>query len=270
MRRETMALLGTLFAAALLAGCGGGGGGSDADTAPAPPSPPPVPHAGSGRDCVNPELHKVGTVVRAEYQGGGGIEGGKSLYEYAVKREASFNGHSGLVEVELKMTATEPGQPPRSGVQYLYERLGDSSAFRYGMVIPVVTGQGLPDMTLTTVYDPPVEFRSLALGVGESYVIEWHATTTVTGGPAGEPPVKESDSWTETYLGQETITVPAGTFTTCKIRQHVPGRDGETINWVAKGSGLGVRDVHREGGQESLLRELLPGATINGQPIRIE
>ena len=268
MRRETMALLGTLFAAALLAGCGGGGG-NQADAAPSPtaPGPVPAPQAGALRDCVNPDLHKVGTVYRAVWRTSGAVNG-ESLEEYAVLREAAFNGHAGLVEIELKKTITETGLPARSGVQYLYERLEEQAVIRYGMAIPVVLGQGLPDMVLTTVYDPPWR-EPTTLGVGESHAVEVHGTTTATGGPAGEPPVKESDSWTMTYLGQETIMVPAGTFTACKIRRHVAGSGWEAITWTAKGSGLNVRELHRDGGQE-WLHELLPGATLNGQPIRIE
>ena len=138
------------------------------------------------------------------------------------------------------------------------------------MVIPTVLGQGIPDMVITTTYEPPVGFRALALGVGESYVLELQGTVSATGGPTGSaPPVQLSDRWTETYLGQESVTVPAGTFTTCKVWTQVIGTDSDVISWVAKGSGLPVRSLQRAEGKE-WLSELLPGATINGEPVRVE
>jgi hypothetical protein len=211
----------------------------------------------------------VGTVYSYEVRNSG-AENGESLWEHAVKREAEFNGYAGSVEHEIKTTIKPAGQPTRSGLQYLYERLAESTVFRYGMVIPTVLGQGIPDVVITTVYEPPVGFRALALGVGESYALELQGTVSATGGPTGSvPPVQLSEHWTETYLGQETVTVPAGTFTTCKVWTQVIGTDSDVINWVAKGSGLPVRSLQRAEGKE-WLSELLPGATLNGEPIRIE
>lgn len=190
--------------------------------------------------------------------------------DYVVKRQTAFNGHSGLVEIEIKTSITDAGQSPRTGVQYLYERFSDSAIFRYGMVIPTVLGQGIPDMLMTTIYEPAVEFKAVTLNVGESYVEEWHSTTMATGGPTGSvSPIKESESDRITYLGQEVITVPAGTFTTCKIHRRSTVADSEVFNWFAKGSGLSVRDLQRTEGKE-WLHELLPGATINGAPVHIE
>lgn len=190
--------------------------------------------------------------------------------DYAVNRPAEFNGYSGLVEIEIKTTEAISGQSPRNGRQFLYERLSDSAVFRHGMVIPTALGQGIPDIVITTVYEPAVEFKALMLDAGETHILELRSTTTATGGPTGSvPPVRQSENWTETYLGQEVVTVPAGTFTTCKIRRHITGTDSEVFNWVAKGSGLPVRDLQRAEGKE-WLRELLPGATINGAPVRIE
>ena len=210
----------------------------------------------------------MGTVYSYKMRSSG-VENGESLREHAIKREAGFNGYAGLVEHEIKTTINIAGQPTRSGLQYLYERLAESTVFRYGMVIPTVLGQGIPDIVITTVYEPPVGFRSLALGVGESYDLEWQGTVSATGGPTGSaPPAQFSERWKETYLGQETVTVPAGTFTACKWTQAI-GADSDVINWVAKGSGLPVRSLQRAEGKERL-NELLPGATINGASVRIE
>ena len=199
-----------------------------------------------------------------------GAENGETLWEHAIKREAEFNGHAGLVEHEIKTTIRPAGQATRSGLQYLYERLENSILYRYGMVIPTVLGQGIPDIVITTSYEPPVGFRSLALGVGESYVLALQGAVSATGGPTGSaPPTQLSERWQETYLGQETVTVPAGTFIACKVWTQVIGTDSDVVNWVAKGSGLPVRSLQRAQGQE-WLSELLPGATIDGAPVHIE
>ena len=198
-----------------------------------------------------------------------GSQRSTALVDYKVNREAAFNGNAG-VEIELRITTTDEGQNPRSGVQFLYERLAEPVSYRDGMVIPVTLGQGMPDMTLTTVYAPPVEFRRATLAVGESYVQEWYGTTTTQGGPvANVEPVRTIELLRDTYWGQEVVTVPAGTFTTCKFSLRHEATGDEIIHWVAKGSGLSVRDYQRLQGKD-WLRELLPGATLNGAPIQIE
>lgn len=205
----------------------------------------------------------MGTVIHTQHRFTSADENGVQTTNYTVKRLTEFNGHSGLVEIETA------GEDPRSGVSLSYERMTDSAVFAYGWVGRTVLGQGIPDIVMTTVFEPPSEFKVLSLGVGESYVRQMHSTTTTTGGPVAVPPINRSESSTETYLGQEVVTVPAGTFTTCKIWRQVTGTDSEVFNWVAKGSGLPVRDLQRTQGKERL-RELLPGATINGAPVRIE
>lgn len=284
MQNAKLTLAGALMAA-VLAACGGG---DDADPAPVPgpapgtsptpapgPTPPtptptpgptqptPEPGGGAARDCFNPALHAVGTTSKAEYRVSFGDSQSTAVVDYKVNRMAEFNGQAGLVEIELTITTEGAG----SGSQLLYERLADDVTYRHGMVIPVA---GMPGMTLITAYSPPVEGRRATLGVGESYVQQWNSTTTTQGGPVtNAEAVRTRETLTDTYLGQEVVTVPAGTFMTCKFLLRNDGAGSEITHWVAKGSGLSVRDYQRIQGQD-WLRELLPGATLDGKPLRIE
>ncbi|MEZ5653693.1 MAG: hypothetical protein R3E87_24440 [Burkholderiaceae bacterium] len=67
-----------------------------------------------------------------------------------------------------------------------------------------------------------------------------------------------------TYLGRETISVPAGQFETCHVRMTWPADTsrGYSDRWIAVGSGVAVLDATSEG-----VRRELRQASINGQPV---
>jgi hypothetical protein len=73
---------------------------------------------------------------------------------------------------------------------------------------------------------------------------------------------------TYTYLGQEVITTPLGTFTTCKI-QEASDTNNETV-WYAVGVGLPIKRISEPllpGVAETEVTEFLE-ITLNGVPIQ--
>ena len=70
-----------------------------------------------------------------------------------------------------------------------------------------------------------------------------------------------------TYVGQESVTVPAGTFNACKFTEDATATfDGQTststaTTWMAVGSGQFLKSVS-EGDTNELV-----SASINGEPV---
>jgi hypothetical protein len=64
------------------------------------------------------------------------------------------------------------------------------------------------------------------------------------------------------YLGRETVTVPAGTFETCKFEED----NGALLDWRGVGNGLMIKKVENTPlGPQTF--ELKSG-TVNGQPVK--
>jgi hypothetical protein len=65
------------------------------------------------------------------------------------------------------------------------------------------------------------------------------------------------------YLGHETVTVPAGTFETCKFDNE----NGLTTTWEAVGTGVPIKSLSTASDGTTITLQLNSG-TINGSPIR--
>lgn len=92
-------------------------------------------------------------------------------------------------------------------------------------------------------YSPPIGFP-VALTQGQEYAVTTEVRTAVAAAPGAslaetEPAPPRSATYRMTYLGRETVTVPAGTFETCRFRlpydnmSYVPTADGSVVQeWV--------------------------------------
>jgi hypothetical protein len=89
------------------------------------------------------------------------------------------------------------------------------------------------------------------------------STTTFTGLPP-IPPVTTTFTDTVKYLGHETVTVPAGTFDTCKFEQNGTG----TV-WFGSGSaaGISIKSTSNTGGSTALTL-VLTAASVNGTAVK--
>src|SRR5262249_27861149 len=113
-----------------------------------------------------------------------------------------------------------------------------------------------------TVFSPPFRDKKYSLGVGETYTTSY--TSTVTTNYNGLPPTSSSETvnYVIKYLGRETVTVPAGTFTdACKFKLNT-----DLIQWEAVGKGVMVKSISSTNVGQSVTLELTSG-TLNGSPI---
>jgi hypothetical protein len=140
----------------------------------------------------------------------------------------------------------------------------------HGGVISVFVGdENNNDGALTTqvAYNPPVPLRWQDLAVGESATvpISFTATDLTT-----DPPTSQSGSYnvTETFVSRETLTVPAGTYSTCKFTQSLsvaPNRANTT--WVVAGYGFEVRSIVTDTSTGTVVDETqATSVTVNGAP----
>lgn len=253
---------------------GNGGGGS-------------VGSGVSSRACFNEMLLQAGTTYSQTVQ----VSDADGEQEF--RTDATVNGAAIFTPTGQEATetlATSTVDIPDEGIQaqtetrfYVAADLAAAEIRNLGSVITASTDTpiGPVDTETTVVFDPFSSDRQ-DLAPGDSYVDEYTVqTTTETPGLPGAPDLPGfgnqlssiAISRTVTYEGRETITVPAGSFETCRL--HVTevaeagglgeGVESETRTWLGLDFGLVVRQIEDEGDQQT--ETLLLSATINGQPV---
>lgn len=216
----------------------------------ASPTPTPTPPVGdnTAAACLNPALFAVGANVTQIYREV--VDGETFSYDdsYTIAREVTFNGN----------TASELAYSDGS-LEYLRAEPSNQRVLIFGSASDGIT----------TTFNPPFEFP-LGLSAGQSRTQT--ITVTVAGSGLNETVTVTN---TFTYSGRERISVPAGSFDSCKFSEtstYPTGWDGGDFGfaldadiWFAVGNGLTVRDdVRDEFG--SFLSEL-QNASINGQTV---
>ena len=293
MRSTRMMVLSALFASTLAA-CGGGDDDEAAPTsppapapapspspgpspspspapAPAPgvaPAPSPVPTAGAASECFNAAFSTVGTTWNLDYQVSGALTGTSNSVN-VVKPRTTFNGVANLLEIESTITTryTAPALQAAVGAvtvtNSVFEDIVGTDFIYYGSRQSASAG-GFTIAT-TNVNNPAVRDSQYSLGVGQSLTLTQNTVTSISGTPIAVPDVTTTTTYTITYDGQESITVPAGTFTACKFRRT--DSNGTSTNWMAKGSGAPVRSLSADGNGVQAVLELLASSRVNGSPI---
>jgi hypothetical protein len=116
-----------------------------------------------------------------------------------------------------------------------------------------------------SVYSPAWVDRSFALAEGQSLSTTQTFTTTSTTTIPGLPPTTNTTtstlSQTIKYVGRESVTVPAGTYNTCKYETSSSG--SVTTQWVIVGKGLAVKTVSTAGNTTQTMQAT--SVTLNGQ-----
>jgi hypothetical protein len=122
--------------------------------------------------------------------------------------------------------------------------------------------------TATTVISPPLTDRRYRLAVGESAAQSYSYAKTTSGSSGTGTPTSSSGTVRSIikYVGREVITVPAGTYETCKFETISP-RYSITTEWLIAGPGISVLRVVRTLGQSSLYQTKATAVTLNGQPL---
>lgn len=238
---------------------GGGGGGT----------------TGANNGCYDLAIADTpGTRGIVEYRFSG-LSTGVGTVDWTVGGLTAFEGSSGY-ETVLKntttLTAPEPGTTVLDIKSYA-RRTGDAEVTNYGTVSSGAFSQGGFSGTMTTksVYTPPWASRVYGLALGgtlsETSTMSISSTFTVPGLPIPLPPTTNTSTVTTvtTYTANETITVPAGTYSTCRFDITYPGSPAgtSTTQWVLRGKGIPVKIVSKASGSADSVQEAT-SITLNG------
>lgn len=263
---------------------GGDGDGSadddgtpDGPGAPVDPTEPPPDDStpgdsGSLRDCFNPLLATIGTRTELAYRttSAAGSIGFSS--DLLVTRETAFNGNTVIESVADTSSSGGPAgsdSENRSTVLYTIDAsAARSRTFRTSVEAQTVAGT----ITTESTFDPFWQ-TDFGLSPGDSATTDYTVRTAISGLPVPLPPTEATISRTRTYIGRETITVPAGSFSTCLVEETVFSTVGGTtseeanVYWFGVGSGVVIREIGAAAdGSESTTTELVSGS-INGAPL---
>lgn len=231
-------LLLSALAVLTLSACGGG----DSDT------PLPLPELTKDL-CFDNGIYALGASYKLNFK-----EGAASPVVSGSVRatNASFNGVSDLVQfVETTnntVTTVVTRYLKRLTPQIVLTQPPSFVVALYG----TEAAQGATSFTTTT-YTPPYEDRRAELSVGETRTFTGQGTRTVMFPPQAGPHTRQEQV---KFVGVESITLPAGTFTACRFEV-----DGNTTEWWHR-SLVVRRDVND---RES---RILQSGELNGAPLK--
>ena len=236
MNRNDLNRFGTLTLLSLavsITACGGGdseatgapsaGPAPAPGAAPAPPAPTPAPApTGDSSACWNDAMSTPGSSWKVTYR-----ERGLSSVDGIVVTTQTLGSKLFNVQpsTESRITTAVPGKP--DDVQLSYASLTGQDYRQLGWRL----ANG------SDVYIEPAWVTPRVMQPGQS------STSTYSTRFANGSSPTATTTTTTTYLGRETITVPIGTFETCKVR-FVDQGGGTSHTWtVASGPyrGLDVR-----------------------------
>lgn len=252
-----------------LAACGGssGGGGtlpssdtSSQGTTPTTPIDPSLPAA----VCLNTALYNnAGTRTALVYTSeGGGVAQQVQQFATVAAVATTFNGQSAnAINVrEIVQTGGSSSSEVRfDGTHYVtmsdhqVQLLGTVSRYR---------SQG-STVTQTIALSPSLPDLDFRLAVGGSTAPANSAIFANVSPVSGLGNASFNARSTVTFVGFETIIVPAGTFIdACKFEQRVTtGSSRVTTRWLAKGSGVVLR-IESGGTTQRLVSGTLNGVAI--------
>lgn len=277
----------------LLGGCSGGSSSSSGTNDPkdtADPSPDPSPDPGgngtgpspgandgvSATACFPAPLLTSGNVL-ADKQRVMTTQGEFEIEStVTVAGPATFDGQS-VVRVFGSRDDEDSGAV--ASFEFFFSQGDGAVVLTHGQRTEASSGPGQPASTTEQSYNPPlVERYDLSPGQGFEQSYELLSQTTVSGTAFDSI---QSVQLSTTYIGRESVTVPAGTFSTCRYEQTQtvtpppivigdqvftpPSQVSDITIWYAVGSGFPVRrvDVSDIGTETSELVSF----SINGVPV---
>lgn len=226
--------------------------------------------SGSLNDCIDATAAGLPTGFTTrnvyDYQG---IITGEQTVETVVNGAAAFEGQNATLT-----TATTTGTNQTQGVtvstttvnKVYQQALGGGRIKTLGALIDatiggaVVAGISTPSTTVSSkvVYDPAEENTEFTLAVGQSVT----KTTTVRTTTAGNT-ITSTGSTTHTFEARESITVPAGTYNTCRYR--ITSGGDATTTWYIVGKGIMARSQATTSAGTQTIQ--LKSGTFNGAPL---
>ena len=202
-----------------------------------------------------------------------GAATGSTRSNMTISGGKTFNGQSGLIEFFQDQTTTytapallaSAGTTPTQSRFYFSENGSVETEFG-GTVTTSVTAAGITVSGTTTVtYSPAVADRRYTLAVGGSNTTTTTQTVTSVTNFGSTPATTSSETTTVTYVGQESITIPAGTFTACKFSVVTSG--GTQTEWFGKGNGAPLQFTSKASDGTATLLSLTAASRLNGAPL---
>lgn len=275
MQRLRKCALATLFLVwvVVTASCGGGGSSGSSGSGSDPATDDPDDSSGTGAStagaeaCFSEGFLADGAQNIRELRSVDSSTG--EVTEVDVQRivlgTATFDGQE-LIELDGTITRTSNGTTTTSNTTEYFELDTDDLQYRLHALFTTSAVSGVTT-TIETKFEPPRSDR-FDLVAGDDYTEEYTLDVeTVVDGTVLQTSADEVEK-TRTYLGRETITVPAGTIETCKFRDEdvtdlaAGGTDtSTTTRWFDVGTGLEVRQ------ETGTVTEELVSGTQNGNPI---
>lgn len=268
-----LALVGTLAA------CGGSSSSGSVDpdegvVAPVDPSEPlePVePGPGAGvtpgpvADCFNAVLYTTSATVSLEYAVSGPLSG-TSVFEHTITPAATFEGQA-TSKAQGTETKNYTDQPSAVTDVQNFVQVDGLVLNELGRITDTfMLGANINTRTVT---QPVYRDLRFTLAPGASDEMTFDRVTVISGPFVPITRVRTTETRRVTYAGHETVTVPAGTFETCRfdISVTIRGERGTITDWIAIGSGVMVKSVTRDAGSLAATMLELTRGRINGGAI---
>jgi hypothetical protein len=162
-----------------------------------------------------------------------------------VNGPAQFQGQT-LLETQSDVS-TIAGSAISSVKSYSDTNTGSGVVTSYGSVgRTTATLAGFSSITdISTLFTPPFVSRVGTLGVGQSITetaTESITSTTTLNGVVGAPTTRvDTTTTTTSVVALERVTVPAGSFNTCKVEITSPTQTGVYTLWLLVNYGLQVK-----------------------------
>jgi len=247
-----------ILAASGLTACGGGGGSSGGD-------PTSGGATGASNDCMSFTLAgTAGTKTVAVLEGTSAGQAGtvSNTYDWTVLGPAVFEGQSRTATQSTVTTKVLSSGvvTTQTTTDYALIDAASQTITQYGWESSTKVGNA----TVTTrfVANPPTVLQKWKLLAGQSLTYSWQGTTYT--GTASAP---LSSSATDRFVGPETITVPAGTYETCRYESVQAAQPNVTITyWYVKGTAVAFARMDTVSPTSSTRLEAT-SITVNGKKV---
>jgi len=221
------------------------------------------PPVGSLNECADPAMATLptGLRVRLVYEFGGTVTGEQTM-ESVIDGPSTFDGQSAI-----KITSVTSGTNTFEGETVsvstntqTYEQLGTNGVTKTLGAMVQMAIAGFPISSSKTVFDPPRENIEFHFAEGQTGTIVSRSMTT--------PGQSSFSTHTETFTFEkkESVTVPAGNFTTCRYRTNGVNASTYDTTWYILGKGIAAKVVSIENGVVTDTQQLKSG-TYNGAPL---
>jgi hypothetical protein len=207
---------------------------------------------GSGNGCYDLALFDTqGTHLEIAYQYTGSVTGTQNM-DTLVGAMTTFQGQSAR-ETTVVTSGTNFAQGLQvdgtfTGRNYA-KRTGDAEITQYGSTFSgtgTSPGFGSATLNFTSVFNPAFVDQQYSLAVGQTFNASQTIGTTgsvSSGGFSFPLDSTSTQSYAITYVGQEQVSVPAGTYSACKLQTTTTaGADVTTqTSWLIVGKGIPVK-----------------------------